>query len=262
MKTTKAMLLSLVLLLSLNSFAQDTTKKDVPKERCAITNEIGINATDLMKQVLSLSSNTFTLLPYDLTYKLIFKNCAIRAGVGVYINNSQVSSTSTTTSQVIVTPGPDQVVPNITNTATIFYRAGWEHRFMLGQRFTAYAGLDVIGKYGKTFTQSCNINNNLPSNYNYYKDKDNATTTAFGGGPVAGIQFFLTKQLSIFTEVPIYFQYSYQKSIIDDFTDNWQESYLTYTYSFVTTETKQTNKTIGKGFQLVLPVTIYLALKF
>jgi hypothetical protein len=79
---------------------------------------------------------------------------------------------------------------------------------------------------------------------------------------VAGIQFFCTKHLSVYTEIPLYFLYTNHKENIDNYEDEWEENYETYTYSFVTTDTKQTNTTKGKAFQLVLPVTMYLSLKF
>jgi hypothetical protein len=66
----------------------------------------------------------------------------------------------------------------------------------------------------------------------------------------------------VFTEVPLYFQYINQTSNNDQYTDQWEESNITYTYAYIATETLQTNKTKGKALQLSLPVTIYLAIKF
>jgi hypothetical protein len=178
MKNT-TIILALALMLSMSSFAQDTTKTVVPKVHYPVTNEIGINATDLMKQVLSLSSNNFALLPYDLTYKLIFKNCAIRIGAGISIANSQESSTSTsvtTGTTTPVQPAPDEIVPTINNSTTFYYRAGWEYRFHLSERFMAYTGVDFIGQCGSTFSQQCEMNNDLPYGYNYNKETDKLTT--------------------------------------------------------------------------------------
>jgi len=263
MKNTKAFILIAVLLLSLGSFAQDTTKTKVPKERCSITNEIGLNTTYLLKQILSLSGNQFQLLPYDLTYKMIFKHSAIRIGAGAVVSNSTTSNSTTVVIPSTTTiPGPDQLAPNINNSATVYYRAGWEHRFLLGQRFLVYAGLDLVGQYGKIVNQYSSLDNGLPNDYYFYKNNSKSITTAYGGGPVAGMQFFFTKSLSVFTEVPLYFQYSYQKVISDNYQNEWEYSNTTYTYAFVATETKRTNKSKTNGFQLTLPVTIYLSLKF
>jgi hypothetical protein len=186
MKNT-IIILALALMLSMSSFAQDTTKTAASKTPCKVSNEIGINATALLKQIISLSYTNVQLLPYDLTYKLIFKNSAIRLGVGVLINNSQTTNTNTVIlgQYLNTTAPPDQIVPNINNSFALNYRAGWEHRFAIGKRFVASAGLDFAGQYATTLSQSCYMNNDLPNYYDFNKEVDKTTKTAFGGGPVA-----------------------------------------------------------------------------
>ena len=44
----------------------------------AIAQEFGVNTTLMLKQVFNLSNNTFTTLPYDLTYKSIRNCCRAR----------------------------------------------------------------------------------------------------------------------------------------------------------------------------------------
>jgi len=262
MKLTKTIFLIAALSLSVCGFAQDTTKKVVTKEPCSVKNEVSINATYLLKQIIGLSYSTFQMLPYDLTYKLIFKHYAIRVGAGVTLNNSQTNSTTTTTGQYSTIAGPDQIVPSYNNSANFYYRAGYEYRSALWKKFVVYAGLDFIGQYGKTSFQNCSLYNNLPDYYSFSKNTGNTTITTFGGGPVAGIQFYFTKSLSLFTEVPLYFNYTHNNQYSDQYYNHWMFDNNIGDYAFVSSETKSTNKSTMKTLQLTLPVTLYLALKF
>jgi|ERR1019366_430974 hypothetical protein len=243
---------------SASCFAQDTTKKDIIK-KCKFNHEVGINTTLLLKQIFNLSNNTFPTLPYDLTYKLIRDNnkWAIRVGIGVTMNNSSVSSTTTSTNQI--SGGPDPIVPTTTNSTNLFYRVGWERRYAFDSRIVAFGGFDFAGQYGTTTSQSSNVFNNLPNSYSYTKTHDNTTTMMYGGGPVAGIQFFITKRLSLFTEIPIYFQYTSQKEV----TDNYQNQLVSSSGTdYISSDNSQTQITKGSKLSVTLPVTIYLALKF
>ena len=243
---------------SASCFAQDTTKKDITK-KCKFNHEVGINATLLLKQVFNLSNNTFPTLPYDLTYKLIRNNnkWAVRAGVGVTMNNSSVSSTTTSTNQNQIS-GPNEIVPTTTNSTNIFYRVGWERRYAIDSRIIAFAGFDFAGQYGTSNSQSSNVFNNLPGSYSYTKTTDNTSTMMYGGGPVAGIQFFLTKRLSLFTEIPIYFFYSTQKEV----TDNYQNQLDSNSGTYISSDNQQIQATKGSKLSITLPVTLYLAIKF
>ena len=172
----------------------NTTKTAVPKVHCAVTNEIGINATDLLKQVLSLSQNYFTLLPYDLTYKLIFKNCAIRIGAGL----SVLLHRNLPLPLLLDNPRPFKylmIIPTINNSTTIYYRGRSEYRFHLSERFVAYAGVDFIGQYGKILSQYCNLEqDDLPYEYYYNSNKSNTTVTAYGGVTGGGNTVLLHKE--------------------------------------------------------------------
>jgi hypothetical protein len=246
-------------LFSVSCFAQDTTKKE-STTKCKFDHEIGINATLLLKQIFNLSNNTFPTLPYDLTYKLIRNNnkWAIRAGAGITMNNSTVTSTTTSSNQSQVA-GPDPIVPTSSNSTNLFYRAGWERRFVFDKKIVVFAGVDLVGQYGTTNSQSSNVFNDLPNNYSYTKTTDKTSLMAYGGGPVAGIQFFISKRLSLFTEIPIYFLYSNQKEI----TDNYQNrSDASFANTYTSSNNTQTQITKGSKLSITLPVTLYLAIKF
>ena len=256
----KNLIFASLLILSASTFAQDTLKTESSR-KCQFNHEIGINATLLLKQVFNLSNNTFPTLPYDITYKLISNNnkWAIRAGVGVSLNNSTVSSTTTTASLNQPPSGPDQAVPTETNSTNLFYRVGWERRFINYGKILPYAGFDIAGQFGTSKSQSSNVSDNLPFNYSYTKTSDKTVNNTIGGGPVAGIQFFITKKISLFTEIPIYFFYTQQKESTNSF-QNQLDNNNSGTYT--TSENDQTIKTTSTKLSVNLPVTLYLAIKF
>lgn len=249
-----------IIFLSLFLFSTSCFSQNDSTEKCNFDHEIGINTTMLLKQIFNLSNNTFPTLPYDLTYKLISENnkWAIRGGVGITLNNSSVSSTITSTNQNQTPGGPDAIVPTTNNSTNLFYRMGWEQRFVIDGRFLPYAGFDIAGQFGNSKSQSSNVSNNLPFSYSYTKTRDNILTMMYGGGPVAGIQFFLTKKVSLFTEIPIYFFYSYQKEV----TNNYQNQFDFNSGTYISSENGQTQKITGTKLSVTLPVTLYMALKF
>jgi hypothetical protein len=262
------------LCLSLGLFAQDTlktksTKATVDSAHAVVRkpytacNELGGNFTLFLKQIFDLSNTTLPTLPYDLTYKHICGKNAFRAGFGILMNNSTVNTTTTSSgagSGSSLIPGPDPIVPTTTKSMNIFYRLGWERRYMLDTRICAWWGLDLAGQIGSSHSASSVVNNNLPNSYSYSRTSDDAQTMAIGGGPVCGIQFYITQKLSFFTEMPLYFQYNYQK----DVTDNYQNQLIGggFNPSYASSDNGQTQITKNPRLSLTLPVTLYLALKF
>jgi hypothetical protein len=246
----------LLLVIPFTSLAQDTTKIAEPPAK-KINHEIAINTTLLLKQIFNLSNNTFPTLPYDVTYKLIIKKSAIRVGAGINMTNSSLTTSTTSTNQNSAPSGPDAVVPTINKSSNLFYRVGWEKRYTVGTRVAASWGVDFAGQYGKSNSQSSSGFNSLPNNYNFTKTTDNLKMMAYGGGPVVGIQVFITKRISVSTEVPLYFQVIQQTEV----TENFQNNYSSFNGWTSSTNT-QTQTTKGTKFSLTLPVTLYLAIKF
>jgi hypothetical protein len=226
-------------------------------------NEFGGNLTLFIKQVFSLSNNTFVTLPYDITYKHLCGKYAFRAGFGILLNNTSVSTTTSITSSNgnpnVPPAGPDQTVPTTNKSTNTFFRVGIERRHMFDSRICAYWGVDLAGQLGESYSASSVTSNNLPNNYSFSKTSDMIQTMAIGGGPVGGIQLYLTKSLSLFTEVPLYFMYNYQKEVTDNFQNFLTAPQANY---YVQSENKQTVITKGPKFSVTLPVTLYLAIKF
>lgn len=246
---------------SLCCFSQQVTPTDTTKKSCSckFNHEVGINSTLLLKQIFNLSNNTFTTLPYDATYKLIFGNMAVRVGAGITMNNSAAQTTTSSTSQNQSPQGPDPQVPTTNNSTNFFYRVGWEYRFALDSKWMAYGGLDFAGQYGTSYSQSSQVFNNLPASYNYTKTTDELTLNAYGGGPVAGIQFFIAKRISIATEIPVYFMYTKQEEITDNYSNVLSSS---TGGEYLSSHDSEKVTTSGSKLSVTLPVTLYLSVKF
>ena len=253
MKKIVAMLLCVY---SFTLFSQDTTK--TVKHKRKVYNEVGINATLLLRQVFGSSSSSVTPLPYNLTYKLIVGKWAVRTGFGISINNTTSEGYTSNQNSFYQTP-PDQYVPSYTNSKDYYFRLGAEYRFHIGRKLLVYTGIDIAGQSLNTKSQTCNMNNELPNFYQFTKTNSSTTSGAIGIGPVVGIQFYCTKRFSVYTEIPFYYMtnrlntqsttYSNYFNVNDGpnytqgYSDSWQ-------------------RTTTKAFSITIPATLYLAVKF
>ncbi len=245
-----------------NAFSQDSMKTKIDNVT-KVQNEIGANTTLLLKQIFNLSNNSFPTLPYDLTYKLIKNKSALRVGFGVTVNNSSVTtttSTSTTSNSTVPPPGPDAAVPTFNKSSNYYYRIGWERRYMIGKKMCASWGVDFAGQYGTSHSQSSQTFDNLPNGYSYTKSTDDLKLMSYGGGPEVGIQIFINKYLSVYTELPVYFQLTQQQEVTDSYQNQLTQTFPTNVYT--SSDSKQTQTTTGTKFSVILPVTLYLAVKF
>lgn len=150
------------------------------------TNQIGINTTFFFKQFLNFSdNNTIAVSPYVLTYKLISpRNHSFRMAVGgIYSNKTE---TFENTGQL----------PRKTNAYSLDFSAGYEYRIPLSDRWLCFTGADAI-----TDLASSKVVATDPS--------DEVTTitqtTEYGGDLLVGIQFNISKRISLFTETSVQF---------------------------------------------------------
>lgn len=245
--------ISLFMLIAACGQAQDATNTTGPadttvyaqkKEHAdkAIHHEIGVNATYFIKQVFSLSNNTLPTQPYQLTYKLIARNrIAGRLGIG-----ADMSSTSTTVS--------GSTIPRDTKNSNVYGRLGIEYRKQVGRHFLAYAGLDFVTQLINSKTTSSTTPNNPGFSQTVVTtDKNNA----FGGGPVLGIQYYINKRMSLYTEMPITFLTGKSSETVNTTTTN-SNGFGNPTTTFQSDITNSTNN----DFSIAVPVTIYFAVKF
>lgn len=244
--------LALFALIAAYGKAQNATNTDGPADTTvyvqkdhsekAIHHEIGVNATYFIKQVFSLSNNILPTQPYQLTYKLIAgKKIAGRLGIG-----ADMSTSNTTVS--------GSSVPRQTSNSNVFGRLGVECRKQVGRHFLAYAGIDFVTQLinSKTTTSS-GANNPGFSQTVVTTDKNNA----FGGGPVLGIQYYINKRMSLYTEMPITFLTGKSSETVSTTTTS-NNGFGNPTTTFQSDITNSTNN----DFSIAVPVTIYFAVKF
>jgi hypothetical protein len=235
-----------------NPPSSDSTKLIEHKKK--IQHEIGVNSTYLIKQLFS-SNNYLEIQPYQLTYKLIKKNWALRSAFGFnWYNNSSDESIYDDWYYY----APDNLRPSYNTSTNVYGRLGWEYRFHLSKKIIAYSGIDIIAESFKNKSETQTISNNLPYYY-YFESSDIISNRSSAGiGPVLGIQFFATKRLSIFTEIPIYFIQSVTNTTRKNYTNTLSSSSNTFVSSNKTIISKQ----MSTSSKISLPATIYVAIKF
>ena len=179
----KSILFFLITFISISLLAQDDSNK-------SLTHEIGINATSFIKNFFSLNSSDVDEGDYMLTYKKHNANRAFRLGLGGRF--SQVN-------EDIDGGGKLTTKDNF-----IALRVGYEWKNSISQKWNIYYGLDAIAD----FTQSNSSTNAFLNTGQIEKVELISEDYAFGGGPILGIQFFISDQISLTTEGSLYFRYN------------------------------------------------------
>jgi hypothetical protein len=190
------------------------------------TSQIGVNTTFFFKQFLNFSqNNTIAVSPYVLTYKLISpKNHAFRMGVGGTYSNKK--ETFENTGQL----------PRTTNAYTLDFSAGYEYRQALSERWLCFFGADAITDL---------VSSKVVSTDSSDETTTITQTTKLGGALVVGIQFNISKRISLFTETSVQFTNS-KSSFEAKFLNN-----PGFNSKQVTRET---------GVNFVLPTSLFLAI--
>lgn len=220
-----------------------------------VNHEFGFNTTMLLKQVFNISNTTLPMLPYDLTYKRIKGRSAWRFGLGLDADMQKINSSNSL--QGSTTPRPEDNVETYNQAVSTDFRAGYEWRFAGDRRVLIYGGFDVVGTFSRSASQAQAANiNTFNGDYFYNRTTQAANGISAGAGPVGGLQLGLTRRLSLFTELPVYFVFSQVKDETISYTHNIQNGNST-------TETdKETINTTGIKTSVKLPVTLYLAYRF
>lgn len=174
--------LSNFLFLFLMAFAPFTAYCQDDADATKYRNQIGVNTTFFFKQFLNFSdNNTIAVSPYVLTYKLISpKNHAFRMGVGGTLSNKKEEQTGQ--------------LPRKTNTYSLDLSAGYEYRQPLSERWLCFFGVDAVTSLVSSKTVATD-----PSDEVTTITKNNG----YGGAAVLGIQFNISKRISLFTETSV-----------------------------------------------------------
>jgi hypothetical protein len=153
-------------------------------------NDICINTTFFIKQVLNFSSTSLEISPYIIGYNFFpDKHNGLRVAVGGNFTHSNTN--------------PDSTFVTISKTSEVDYRIGYEYRYSFGKRWVFFAGVD--------FTNSFIVNSTkVNSSTDIISTSNN--TWSIGGGPVIGIQVNISKRISLFTETAFYYKYASTRS--------------------------------------------------
>jgi hypothetical protein len=236
-------ILTILFVASLGSLqAQD----DTTSTKRLISHEVGVNVTSLMKQVVSLSNTNLVVQPYNLTYKAIYKNYALRSGIGMVISNSSTSIQGV-------------AVPRVTNAHGLSYRVGLEYQTRIAKRLSVYGGIDFvsdkISSETKTFNESVSFSGTTTTEM-----LTKNMSKSYGCGPALGIQFWINKRISIFTEAPLYFKSTTSTEAVNTKTTT---SSMSGSGVAVVSQEEEDIQTVKRSdFSIGIPVTLYLSIKF
>lgn len=191
-----------------------------------IQQELGINGTYFLKQIISLSDTTIAVNPYLLTYKIMFNNFGIRAGVGASYRRQLEED--------------ENFADNTTTTSYTFdTRLGVEYQKRFHPKWTVSAGFDLV-------YQDASSKFVADSGFDVITVEDRIS--GFGAGPVLGIYFHLNKHLSLYTEGSFYF------------LSKKEESSLKFTNAPQATDRSNTIEVTE--LETYLPATLYLVFRF
>ncbi len=195
MKLLKTLLLVLMLNV-FNVIAQNDSTYG--NKKLYFQNQIGINATNFIKQFLSLNSASLGApSSYDFNYKLLVgwnsKStllAGLRTGVG-YTTSSKNSNN--------ITDGTSRNSDN----NSFAWRIGAELQQKISKSWLVYYGVDFVRTVSENNTQSV-INNGSTFNPNLVTTTSTDNSKIIGWGPVIGVQFRVTKRICLATEASFY----------------------------------------------------------
>ena len=191
-------------------------------------NEIGINFTNVLGNVLSLNPNNANS-PYGLTYRRHMGNKSFRSAINLLINNDKNSDFEN-----------GFFVTRITNQMTSQFRIGLERHIVLNKRVLFSYGFDVLGK---VMTDNSSVEDN--NGFGSVTFSREATTFGGGAGPMLRLEYKISDRLFISSETSLYGFYS-------STTDN---------LSFGNQVSEQT-KSSDSSLELLLPQSLFFNISF
>jgi len=178
----KLLLMAVMSAAMLPMFAQQDTTKAKPQH----LNELGVDATEFLKQFLNLNTGSnlqrYYVPIYYLTYRHHFGCGNLRIGVGADFQNSTIPA---------YVPGDINTYYAKSYSLNAF--VGWEWYTKLSRRWEVFYGAD----FRPSLTS--NRNDNQYSS-NYYTTGNESQSQIYGIAPFLGFKFKLSKRLSILTE--------------------------------------------------------------
>ena len=242
----KSFCLTLLLFISTLAFAQEfNTNDSLPSHRAAY-HYIGIQSNQLFRQILNLSNtNTAISNPYLIVYAVnnARTGCGVNVSVGVNINDATTG---------------DAAFKRETDASSFSLRVGFEKKSWFGKKWMTSWGVDVLkdGENNKTVATSNFGNNNNSSITTESK------INAWGFGGRVTLNYKVTDKIFLGTEASYYLKSGTNKSEVNNATTSIQFDPNTGQTKPVTVSNKTESSEDSKSFQFVVPVALYLILKF
>jgi hypothetical protein len=233
-----------LLLQALNSFAQtDSVKKAKPLQ---MSYSVGLQANQLIKQLINLSNSPAVNNPYLLTGTVSsgkYFGINVHGGVGYsYSRITDVESPTNHESKI----------------HQVDYRYGIGKNFTLGPRWEASVGVDIAEEYkvNKTFATSVTI---FSITTDSVETVSTSKTTAKGQGLELTLAYHLSPHILLGTEATFYYITSHLKQngeVFETITNTSNPDADTYTFETTNSETKEVD------FTTTAPVALFLIVKF
>ncbi len=144
--------------------------------------EIGMNATYFFRQFLGSGSSPLLESPYLLTYRAYFSTWTLRGGLGLALNRDKASEEGFEDSQTVVDYAVDA-------------RLGMEWNKAFGKKWKGTFGGDLIVQQ--------DVSKNITDS-GFDKVVVTSKEQGLGVGPVLGLHFLITPNLSLYTEGTFY----------------------------------------------------------
>ena len=230
----KNTLLLFALSISVISIAQTDEKN--------FKNEIGFNASGFASNYLNFGGGVISNNPYTFTYKRFFNSGAIRTGLSA--NGSKFDDNR------FVNNGADQ-----TN-FVLDSRIGYEWSAKLAEKWSLIYGIDALFGLNnfkrKSFQKLWDGTANVP--VTNVSVNNNQTV---GIGPIAGIEWAVTKRIALYTEARLYGRYTEIESGTkwDGVTDELR-------FRFGSSLDDNIRSSFQKDIILFVPLDIFVTIKF
>jgi hypothetical protein len=201
---------------------------ETSQKRNKITQQVGFNAMPLLKFVFNRTQDsvTATQFPYIVMYKIGFNKHILRASLGGSYSNE-------------VNQVPKFLDKEIFKKTNIAARLGYERQLRAAKLFNVSLGFDALYNY----KLDLRINDSSFDKVTIFTE-----SVGFGGGPMMGLSWNVSKNLSLYTEVAAYYVNS-RVSKQTDFVRNPEFSDIVA-------------RSVSQKMDFLLPTSLYLIYKF
>ncbi len=161
------------------------------KKRLQISNELGVNFTNILNKIIKVNRDSANENPYLLTYRLgLNRKLGVRLGAGGSNKYTEMREEGFADSEK-------------NRKTALDARVGFDYRMPLGRRCEGSFGLDAVGKWRKDKQV-------IDSGFDVIEKVEQFE--GFGGGPFVGLHFWINPNLGIYTEASFYMIYGKRDS--------------------------------------------------